>query len=682
MKKSTLINRLKDETSPYLLQHAGNPVHWQPWDDKALEFAQKENRLLLISIGYSSCHWCHVMEHESFEDESVAEVMNQHYVNIKVDREERPDIDQVYMNAVQLMTGRGGWPLNCIALPDGRPVWGGTYFQKEQWKKALLQISELYQNKPEEVIDYAEKLTEGVLQSDLVTLNTSDDDINIRFLDEVVDEWRPYMDVDLGGRRGAPKFPMPSNYHFLLRYATQRNDKDVMEFVKLSLNQIAKGGINDHVGGGFSRYSVDKKWHVPHFEKMLYDNGQLVSLYAEAYQATKAPLYKQTVYETLEFIAREMTTEEGAFYSALDADSLNEKDELEEGAYYVWKEQELTRIIGKEYDYFKRYYNVNHYGFWEHDNYVLIKRDDDELLAAEFGVSVSELLKKDKSWKSLLLEERSKRTYPRLDSKALTSWNALMLKGYVDAYKVFNEQKFLDAAEKNAKFILSKQLQEDGTIYRSYIDGESSINGFLEDYAAVIDAFISLYEVSFKEVWLQYAKQLADYSFDHFFNLENGMFYFTSEKEEALIARKLEVEDNVISSSNSIMARNLFKLGHYYSNSYYLKVSRQMVKNVTHKMKAYGSGYANWLQLICDFAGNFYEVAFTGSEAKNMLQEFNQKYIPNKLMAGAELKSTIPILEGRLMENDSYIYVCEEGSCKLPVTQVEKAIKQIDISFK
>lgn len=681
MKNSENSNSLIHESSPYLLQHAYNPVHWFAWNEEALGKAKKENKLLLISIGYSSCHWCHVMEHESFEDESVAKVMNNNYINIKVDREERPDIDQVYMNAVQLMTGRGGWPLNCVALPDGRPVWGGTYFPKEQWKNALNQISDLYRNKPEEVIAYAEKLTAGVQQSDLVELNTSDDGLSVEFLDEVVEEWRNFMDMDLGGRSGAPKFAMPSNYHFLMRYGVQKGDTAILDFVNLSLEQIAKGGINDHVGGGFARYSVDKKWHVPHFEKMLYDNGQLVSMYAEAYQATKNPIYKQTVYETLEFIKREMTTDDGAFYSALDADSINEEDELEEGAFYVWKEEDLKELLREDFDMFQRYYNVNYYGYWEHDNYVLIKRDADEVVAQEFGISVAELLEKDKAWKQLLLEERAKRNYPRLDSKALTSWNALMLKGYVDAYKIFEEQEFLDIAIKNAKFIIAKQLQEDGTLYHSYISGVSSIDGFLEDYATVADAFISLYEVTFNDAWLHYAKQLVDYSFDHFFSLSNGMFFFTSAKGEALIARKMEVEDNVISSSNSIMARNLFKLGHYYSNAYYLKVSRQMVKNVTPKMKAYGSGYANWLQLICDFTSSFYEVALAGPKAKELLTAVNKSYIPNKLIAGGEIKSTIPLMEGRLNGNDSYIYICVDGACQLPEKEVEAALKQINISF-
>ena len=681
MEKYKYTNKLIEETSPYLLQHAHNPVDWYPWGEEALEKAKKENKLLLISVGYSSCHWCHVMEHESFENEAVAKIMNDNYINIKVDREERPDIDQIYMNAVQLMTGRGGWPLNCIALPDGRPVWGGTYFPKEQWKNALSQISDLYRNKPEEVIDYAEKLTAGVQQSDLVVLNTTKDDLNVAFLDSVVNEWKNYMDFDLGGRRGAPKFPMPSNYHFLLRYALQKGDSVVMEFVNTSLDLIAKGGINDHVGGGFSRYSVDKKWHVPHFEKMLYDNGQLVSLYAEAYQATKNELYKQTVYETLDFIEREMTTEEGAFYAALDADSLNKENKLEEGAYYVWQEEELKHLLQNDFDAFKRYYNINHYGYWEHDNYVLIKRDLDEVVAEEMMISVKELLAKDKKWKQILLEARSKRSYPRLDSKALTSWNALMLKGYADAYKVFDEPKFLMAAERNAKFIVSKQLQEDGTLFRNYIKGESSIDGFLEDYAATADAFISLYEVTFNETWLHYAKQLVDYSFDHFFSTENGMFYFTSDKGEALIARKMEIEDNVISSSNSTMARNLFKLSHLYSNPYYLKVAKQMVKNVTNKMVSYGAGYANWLQLICDLSTDYYEIAIAGPKAKEMLKEVNQVYIPNKLIAGGEIKSTIPLMEGRFKGNDSYLYICLDGACKLPEKKVSVALEQIKIAF-
>jgi len=674
-------NSLINETSPYLLQHAHNPVNWHAWNDEALALAKKENKLLLISIGYSSCHWCHVMEHESFENEEVAVIMNRHFINIKVDREERPDIDQVYMNAVQLMTGRGGWPLNCIALPDGRPIWGGTYFPKENWIKALEQLSKMYKEKPEEVIEYAVKLTEGIKDTDLLPLNTVQQEFTVLQLHSAVAEWKQYMDFDLGGRKGAPKFPMPNNYSFLLRYGVQSNNTEILEYVNTSLTNMAYGGIYDQIGGGFSRYSVDKKWHVPHFEKMLYDNGQLVSLYAEAYQVTKNELYKNIVHETLQFIENELTNSEGAFYSSLDADSINAKGKLEEGAFYVWTKDELKAILNNDFELFSEYYSVNYYGYWEHDNYVLIRKNSDEEIAKNNSITVTELKTKVDVWKKVLLKERSKKERPRLDDKSLTSWNALMLKGYIDAFKVFNEPHFLEVAIKNATFIYTKQLQESGNLNHSYKNGSSTINGFLEDYATVIDAYISLYEATVNEFWLQTAKQLTDYSLDHFFNRERAMFYFTSDEDTDLITRKMEIEDNVISASNSIMANNLFKLSHYYSNSYFLKISKQMLHNVEERTQKYGSGYSNWLQLMCNFSSNFYEIAVSGKDLKMKISEINKNYIPNKLIAGSTKKSTIPLMEGRFSESDTLIYICVEGACQLPEKEVESALKQLKIYF-
>jgi uncharacterized protein YyaL (SSP411 family) len=414
---------------------------------------------------------------------------------------------------------------------------------------------------------------------------------------------------------------------------------------------------------------------------MLYDNGQLVSLFAEAYQATKNELFKNTVYQTLEFIERELTTQEGAFYSSLDADSLNEEGKLEEGAFYVWTQNDLKAILGKDYDLFVAYYNVNYYGLWEHDNYVLIRKNSDDEIAKKHAISIAELENKVASWQKILLKERAKKQPPRLDDKSLTSWNALMLKGYVNAYSVFNEQRFLDAAIKNATFIYTKQIQENGNLNHSYKNGKSTINGYLEDYATVIDAYISLYEATFNETWLNAAKQLTDYAFDHFFDVDRSMFYFTSNHDADLIARKMEIEDNVIPASNSIMANNLFKLSHYYSNSYYLKVSEQMLRNVIENAQKYGSGYSNWLQLLSNFVGEFYEIAISGKDALHQLKEINEHYIPNKLIAGSTKKSNIPLLKDRFIETDTLVYVCVNSACQLPEKEVKKALEQLKINY-
>jgi uncharacterized protein YyaL (SSP411 family) len=674
-------NDLINETSPYLLQHAHNPVNWHAWNDETLELAKKEDKLILISVGYSACHWCHVMEHESFEDSAVAAIMNENFINIKVDREERPDVDQVYMNAVQLLTGSGGWPLNCVALPDGRPIWGGTYFPKDKWTNALTQLAELYKKEPEKAEEYASKLTEGVQQSGLITLNEEAAIFDKAELQSAIDKWLPTIDLKNGGRTGAPKFPMPGNIDFLLRYAIQTDNPELLDYVNTTLRQMAYGGIFDHVGGGFARYSVDDHWHVPHFEKMLYDNAQLVSLYSKAYLITKDPLYKDVVYRTIEFVETELYTDIGAFYSSLDADSNNEAGELEEGAFYVWNKQQLTSLLGDDFDLFANYYNVNGYGKWEDDKYHLIRSISKEDFSKENNISGTELEEKLMEWQQTLSQERNKRDKPRLDDKTLTAWNALMLKGYINAYSVFKEDKFLQMALKNAHFIQNKMVKEDGGLYRNFKNGQSKIEAYLEDYASVIDAFISLYEVTLDENWLLSAKQFTDYSFDHFYDDQSKMFFFTSNKERGLISRNVETDDNVIPSSNSIMANNLFKLGHYYGNKQYAENAKVMLNNVKETALSYGSGASNWLNLYSNYLGDFYEVAIVGPQAIEKLKELNEVYLPNKLIVGSLKESNLPLLEYKYNENETTIYVCIDGACKLPVKESRKALGQMSSSY-
>jgi uncharacterized protein YyaL (SSP411 family) len=675
--KHPYTNALVNETSHYLLQHAHNPVDWNPWNETTLEKAKTENKLILISVGYSACHWCHVMEHESFEDSLVAQVMNKNFINIKVDREERPDVDQVYMNAVQLLTGSGGWPLNVIALPDGRPVWGGTYFKKAQWMDALEQISKLYVENPKTLEDYADKLEEGIKSLDVVQLNTDEPVFEKPFIQNAVNSWSKQFDNNQGGMNRAPKFMMPNNYHFLLRYAYQNNDSELLDFINLTLKKMAYGGVFDQIGGGFSRYSVDAKWHVPHFEKMLYDNGQLVSLYSDAYLITKNELYKDVVTETLAYIKHEMTTENGAFYSSLDADSNTPQGELEEGAFYVWTKDELKSLIKEDFELFSDYYNVNNYGFWEHDNYVLIRKDDDEIIIKKHNLTHTGLSDKKSKWNALLLKERNKRAKPRLDDKTLTSWNAIMLKGYADAYRVFGNDNYLASAVKNANFIISNQLREDGGLNHNYKNGKSSINGYLEDYAATIDAFISLYENTLDEKWLTNARDLANYTFDHFFDSSSSMFFFTSNEDASLVSRSIEYRDNVIPASNSIMAKNLFKLSHYFDNNHFSKTAMTMLNNVKPEMQEYPSGYSNWFDLMLNYSNPYYEVAIVGDKAKEKINELNKNYIPNKLIAGSTSENNMPLLKNRYNPNNTLIYVCINKACKLPVSEVKNAIKFI-----
>jgi uncharacterized protein YyaL (SSP411 family) len=670
-------NDLIHETSPYLLQHAHNPVNWKAWNDETLAEAKETNKLILISVGYAACHWCHVMERESFEDSLVAQVMNNNFINIKVDREERPDVDQVYMNAVQLLTGSGGWPLNVVALPDGRPVWGGTYFQKNQWMSALNQIVKVYNDEPEKLKQYASQLEKGIKSLDVVNLNTNEAVFTSEFIEKAIITWSQDFDHDKGGTKRAPKFMMPNNLHFLMREAYQNNDSALQTYVNNSLTKIAYGGVYDHIGGGFSRYSVDDKWHVPHFEKMLYDNAQLVSLYSDAYLITKNPLYKTTVLETLAFVKRELTDEDGSFYSSLDADSDTASGELEEGAFYVWKEEELKSLLGDNFNLFSDYYNINDYGYWEHDNYVLIRTKSDNEIIASHNLDPYLLEEKISSWKSILLKERAKRSRPRLDDKALTSWNALMIKGYVDAYRVFGEEEFLNIAKKNAQFIIGKQLKEDGGLYHTYKDDKSTINGYLEDYAATIEAFIALYELTLEQQWLEHSRNLTNYAFDHFFEDSSKMFYFTSDEDAALVSRTIEYRDNVIAGSNSIMAKSLLKLSHYFDNEAYLNTSKTMLNNVLPEMEQYPSTFSNWLDLMLNFSHNYYEVAVVGKEAKEKIMELNKTYLPNKLIIGSTEDNDLPLLKNRYIEDQTFIYVCVNKACKLPVSEVEKAIPLI-----
>jgi hypothetical protein len=511
----------------------------------------------------------------------------------------------------------------------------------------------------------------------VVSLNTNDIEFKHEFVSNAINKWSQNFDRIKGGTLRAPKFMMPNNLHFLMREAYQNNNTDLQNYVNLSLTKIAYGGIYDHVGGGFSRYAVDEKWHIPHFEKMLYDNAQLISLYSDAYLISKNPLYKEVVFETLEFVNRELTHTNGTFYSSLDADSTTKNGELEEGAFYVWQIEDLKKLLADEYNLFADYYNVNAYGLWEHNNYVLIRNTSDDTIIKKYDISLNDLNEKKNSWKTLLLKEREKRNRPRLDDKILTSWNALMIKGYTDAYRVFGNQEFLNAALKNAEFILNVQTKDDGGLYHNYKDGKSTINGYLEDYAAVIEAFLNLYENTLDEKWLLASRSYANYAFDHFFDDANKMFYFTSNEDSRLVARTIEYRDNVIASSNSIMAKNLLKLSHYFDNEAYAETSKTMLHNVMPEISEYPSTFSNWLELMLNYTNNYYEVAIVGAEVNDKIKALNTYYLPNKLIVGSKTENELPLLKNRFSEGKTLIYVCINKACKLPVSEVGKAVEFI-----
>ncbi|MBT3300819.1 MAG: thioredoxin domain-containing protein [Bacteroidetes bacterium] len=664
-------NALIHESSPYLLQHAHNPVNWHPWGEEALIKAKKENKPLLISIGYSACHWCHVMERESFENEEVAILMNEKFICIKVDREERPDVDNLYMNAVQLMTQQGGWPLNAFAMPDGRPFYGGTYFPKDKWIGVLKQVSELYNKQHNRVEEYAEQLLSGISQMNLIE-EKSDNVLTAELAEKANKNLLNAMDTVLGGLNSSNKFPMPVVFQYLLDYSILSKNEDASKQLYITLNNMAKGGIYDQIGGGFARYSTDKQWKAPHFEKMLYDNAQLVSLYSHAYQKSKNPSYKKVVYETIDFLQRELMSEEYGFYSALDADS-----EGEEGTFYVWTEKEIDDILGDDSKLFKAYYQVGKEGLWEKNHNILLIRDDLKSIAGKFQIEEKEAEEKIKASAKKVLEARGKRIRPGLDDKMLCSWNALMLSALVDAYNSFSDEKFLKLAENNARFIQDKFIIED-QLMRNYKNGKSSINAFLEDYSLLIQAFLDFYQSTFDIQYLEQAIKLNEFVLANFRDPKSSYFTFSNAHSNELVAKHIDVGDNVIPSPNSVMAHNLFKLGKILGRTDYLEHANQMLLGVQSKIQEHPAYHANWFRLQLNELYPSYEVVVCGKNALKIKNELNDTYFANVLFAGSTTENNVlSVLQNRFVKGKSLIYVCQDNACKLPVEQVKQALVQL-----
>jgi len=669
----TYTNNLINESSPYLLQHAHNPVDWYPWGDEAFEKAKKENKLVIISIGYAACHWCHVMEHESFEDVAVAKYMNEHFVCIKVDREERPDVDQIYMTAAQLLTGSGGWPLNALALPSGKPFFAGTYFPKKNWLEMMAYFVNVQLKNPKSLEEQAQKVTDGIHSSETITFSNEKYFATIEDVNTIFNQWKPSIDFSKGGEKRAPKFPMPSNWEYLLNNHYLTGNTEALRAVTTTLDNMAYGGIYDQLGGGFSRYSTDVNWKAPHFEKMLYDNAQLVSLYAHAYQVTKNPLYKIVVDQTLTFIERELTAPNGGFYSSLDADS-----DGEEGKFYVWKANEIMDALGEEAALFMDYFQVTKSGNWENGNNILYRKLNDKHLEKKYNLTTEQIQTKIEECKKVLLKIRSKRNKPRLDDKILTSWNGLMIKGYMDAYRAFGDEKYKEKALKNAQFLVQNLLQKDGAIKRNFKNNKASINGLLDDYAFTIAAFISIYQGTFDETYLYKAKALTDYSIAHFFDSATGMFYYTHNQFSNLISRKMEIADNVIPSSNSAMGKNLFDLGLFFDNQDYKDKARQMLMNVKNDLHQNIRYYSNWGILELQFISPPNEIAIVGENSNSLRKHFSINYLPNALFLGGMDEGTLSLLRDKLVVGQTTIYVCQNKSCKLPTKSVEEALKQVN----
>ncbi|WP_084273333.1 thioredoxin domain-containing protein [Maribacter antarcticus] len=658
-------NALINETSPYLLQHAHNPVDWRPWSQAALDEAKEKDKLVVISIGYSSCHWCHVMEEETFENDSIAKLMNENFISIKVDREERPDIDQIYMTAVQLMQGNGGWPLNVITLPNGKPLYGGTYHTKEQWEQVLTEISKLYKEDPKKAKTYSDMVAEGVQEMNLITPSTDFELLDKKLLTESLKNWKPNWDTVWGGDKREEKFMLPVNLDFLLDYALLTNDSETLKQVELTLDKMAMGGLYDHVAGGFYRYSTDSQWKVPHFEKMLYDNAQAISLYAKAYKIFHKPSYKNIILGTISFLEREMKNPKGAYYAALDAQS-----EGKEGKFYVWTETELKKIIQEDFTLFSKYYTIQKENVWEEESYVLSKSLDDEVFSIENSIPLSELHTLKTKWHEKLLTARAKRIRPRTDDKILTSWNALLINGYVDAYTALGTPAYLDAAT-DILNTLRSQGYTNGELGHSYKKDSKHIPGFLEDYSLLANAALNLYSASLDIEFLKLAEVLTETAQEKFDDPASGMY--TYNQGNKLIAKIIKTDDGVIPSPNAIMAQNLLLLGHIKYDKVAQKKAKTMLTSMIKLTSETPYSYAKWNSLLLQTTYPFYEVAIVGTDAKNLVTAMSKEYIPNILLVGSTVESELALFESRYSEDGTYIYVCRDNTCKLPVKTVHEA---------
>ncbi len=663
-----MANELHQETSPYLLQHANNPIHWKAWSEATLALAKNQNKLLLVSIGYAACHWCHVMEQESFESEEVAAIQNQYFVNIKVDKEERPDVDATYMKAVQIMTGRGGWPLNVVCLPNGRPIWGGTYFKKEDWLSVLQQLNQLFENDPEKVESYAMQLAEG-LQSmhPVVALEET-------FLlpwQEIIERWQKSFDLEYGGHARAPKFMMPTNLEFFWQFSEKKEAPAVKEQLHRTLARMAWGGLFDVVEGGFARYSVDIRWHVPHFEKMLYDNGQLLSVYTKAFQQNPEFLYQEVVEKIVDFLQNQLSSPEGLFYASLDADSTNENGTLEEGAFYVWKKEELQDLLKHNFEKFTDLYNINEFGYWEHGNYVLIQNQTYLEFAQKWQMTFAELISLKNQWLQILKEARDLRPKPRLDDKVITSWNAMTIIGLLDAYEVFQQPKYWQLAEQAMQFLI-QNLYQNHQLYRIYHHGIVKTEAFLEDYAYMIQALLHYFKSKPELAILTLAKELIDLVLDQFYDAERGFFAFHPQQKNTWNAH-YEIEDNVIPSANAIMANNLRVLGLLYANAYYETLSKQMTQQVLQQVD-YPSAYSHWLQEALHWEQPAKEILIFGPQAAFYFKKFTQTYSLKHQVYFSEKSLPIPFFQ-RPYTEQTLFYVCEHGACLQPIETWEELEK-------
>ncbi|MDZ7333355.1 MAG: thioredoxin domain-containing protein [candidate division KSB1 bacterium] len=680
MTQSKHTNHLIHETSPYLLQHAHNLVNWYPWGEEALQLARKLDRPIFLSIGYSACHWCHVMAHESFENEAIAKILNDYFISIKVDREERPDLDEIYMTAVQLMTGSGGWPLSVWLTPDLEPFYGGTYFPPEdRWgrvgfRKILLQIAQIWQQRRGDVVSSARQITASLKQINEV--QSVDFQLDQSLWHSAFKSAEQRFDERYGGFGSAPKFPMAMELSFLLRYYFHTGQKRALAMVEKSLQEMANGGIFDHLGGGFHRYSTDERWLVPHFEKMLYDNALLAITYLEAYQLTRNVDYKETASATLDYVLREMTSPEGGFYSSQDADS-----EGEEGKFYVWHKSDIEAILGKEdAKLFCDIYDVSDHGNWEGKNILHLRRSL-EGAAREYGISLSVLKDRLAKARWQLFAVRSQRVPPATDDKILTDWNSLMISACCKGYQILGDPKYLTAAQKAVDFLLEK-LYIDRRILKTYRNGKSHLNGYLSDYAFMVAALIDLYESNFEWKYLSQAIEINEIMLQKFWDEQSGGFYFTPDDHERLIVRTRNAHDNAVPAGNSVAVHNLLKLSQFTGDFKLKQQAERTLKLFASQMQRSPSGFSVLLCSLDYFWGKPKEIVIAGdrqdSKTKAMIEAVHHHYLPNKILVYADPKlvdqkeAILPVFEGKISQDGkARMFVCENYACQRPISDLK-----------
>jgi len=671
-------NKLINETSPYLLQHAHNPVNWFPWGDEALNKARKENKPILVSIGYSACHWCHVMERESFEDEETARLMNEHFINIKIDREERPDLDYIYMDAVQAMTGSGGWPLNVFLTPAAKPFYGGTYFppkrafNRPSWQEVLLGVTEAFTQRRNEIDAQAENLTEHLLQSNAFGIS-SQGEINVFTKEKINEAFESIMknaDKKWGGFGKAPKFPQSFVIQYLLRFFYATENKEALEQALLSIDKMIEGGIYDQVGGGFARYSTDTEWLVPHFEKMLYDNALLVSVISEAYQITNDKRYKEVIEETIHFVQRELMHPEGGFYAALDADS-----EGEEGKFYVWDHAEVIELLKEDEVIFCDFFDIKPGGNWEGKN-ILQRKKKEEIFCSEKNISLEELQRIVQKGKHVLLEKRNKRIRPQTDDKILLGWNALMTTSLCKAFAATGNESFKKLAINNMQFLLSK-VSNNNTVefFHSWKNDIAKQPAFLDDYAFLIQALIQLQEITGHTNYLEEAKVITEHVLEIFKDSATVFFFYTNITQTDVIVRKKEVYDGAQPSGNAIMADNLYRLGLYFDKSQWKEKSVQMKSSLFNAIVRYPTSFGAWACALLEISNGINEIVVISEESQRILTQVLKVYIPHKIiMSGAEGSNSFPLLTGKEKSRETAIYLCRDYTCENPVSSISALI--------